>query len=124
MHSGRLKILLNGDKFKICGLIVNGTCEAEEFLKELSDKEKKKLIPLLQYTANSGPATNEQKFKSIGDGIFEFKGFQSRLFCFFDQGKIIILTHGCIKKRDRLDPADIKKARSRKDDYFRKGSKP
>ena len=123
MQSGRLKILLNGDKFKICGLIVNGTCEAEEFLKELSDKEKKKLIPLLQYTANSCTATNEQKFKNIGEGIFEFKGFQSRLFCFFDQGRIIILTHGCIKKRDKLDPADIRKARSRKDDYFRKGNR-
>jgi phage-related protein len=123
MYSDRLKLLLNGDKFKICGLMINGTCEAEEYLKGLPDKEKQKLFPLLKYTADSGPVKNEQKFKSIGDGIFEFKGFQSRLFCFFDEGRIIILTHGCIKKRDRLDPADIKKARSRREDYFRKGSK-
>lgn len=123
MHGNHLKPLLSGDKFKIYGLIVNGTCEAEEYLKELSDKEKNKLIPLLQYTADSGPPKNEQKFKSVGDGIFEFKGFQSRLFCFFDEGRIIILTHGCIKKRDKLDPADIRKARSHKEEYFRKDRK-
>ena len=122
MHDS-LKLLLDGDKFKIYGLIVNGACEADEFLQGLSDKEKGKLIPLLQYTAQSGTMKNEQKFKSVGDGIFEFKGFQSRLFCFFDEGRVIILSHGCIKKRDKLDPADIKKARSRKDDYFRKGNK-
>jgi hypothetical protein len=123
MHGERLKLLLNGDKFKIYGLIVNGTCEADEFLEGLSNKEKGKILPVLHYTAHSGLLHNDQKFKSIGDGIFEFKGFQSRLFCFFDEGRIIILTHGCIKKRDKLDPADIKKARSRKDDYFRRGNK-
>ena len=123
MGSDRLKLLLNGDKFKIYGLLVNGACEADEYLKGLSEKEKSKLIPLLKYTADAGPVKNEQKFKSIGNGIFEFKGFQSRLFCFFDEGKIIILTHGCIKKRDKLEPADIQKARSRKEYYFRKDSK-
>lgn len=123
MYSERLKLLLNGDKFKIYGLLINGTCEAEEYLKGLSDKEKSKLMPLLQYTVQTGTLKNEQKFKSIGDGLFEFKGFQSRLFCFFEQGKIIILTHGCIKKRDKLDPAEVKKARSRKEEYFRKDTK-
>ena len=123
MGSERLKLLLNGDKFKIYGLLVNGACEADEYLKGLSEKEKSKLFPLLKYTADAGQVKNEQKFKCIGNGIFEFKGFQSRLFCFFDEGRIIILTHGCIKKRDKLDPADIQKARSRKEDYFRKESK-
>ncbi len=123
MYGERLKLLLNGDKFKIYGLLINGTCEAEEYLKRLPDKEKSKLMPLLQYTVQTGTIKNEQKFKSIGDGLFEFKGFQSRLFCFFEQGKIIILTHGCIKKRDKLDPAEVKKARSRKEEYFRKDTK-
>src|SRR6266704_224893 len=123
MGRERLKLLLNGEKFKIYGLLINGACEADEYLKELSEKEKSKLIPLLKYTADTGPVKNEQKFKNIGNGIFEFKGFQSRLFCFFDEGRIIILTHGFIKKRDKLDSADIQKARSRKEDYFRKDNK-
>lgn len=118
-----LKLLLNGDKFRIYGLMVNGACEAEEYLEGLSAKEKGKLIPLLQYTARTGPVKNEQKFKSIGDGIFEFKGFQARLFCFFDEGRIIILTHGCIKKRDTLNPVEVRKARSLREEYFRKDGK-
>lgn len=123
MSSSELKLLLNGEKFKIYGLVLNGTCEADEFIKSLSDYEKSKIAPLLAHTANSGLLHNEQKFKNIGDDIFEFKGFQSRLLCFFDKGKMIILSHGCIKKRDKLDPAEIKKARKRKEEYFRKGGK-
>lgn len=123
MYGTQLKLLLPGDKFKIYGLVVNGTCEAENFLNELSDKEKTKITPLLHYTANNGLLRNEQKFKSIGDDIFEFKGFQSRVLCFFDKGRMIILSHGCIKKRNKLDPSEIKKARKRKDNYFSKGGK-
>ena len=123
MFSEHLKILVRGDKFTIYGLIVNGCCEADDFLEAVSEKEKGKLVPLLHYTAHTGLLNNEQKFKNIGDGIFEFKGFQSRLFCFFDGSGIIILTHGCIKKRDKLNPADIKKARGRRDDFTRKGYK-
>jgi len=121
MGSEQIKLLLSGDKFKIYGLVINGNCEAEDFLNELSDKEKIKITPLLHYTAHNGLLKNEQKFKNVGDGIFEFKGFQSRLLCFFDKGKLIILSHGCIKKRDKLDPSDIKKARKGKEEYFRKG---
>jgi len=123
MGSEQLKLLLTGDKFQIYGLVINGTCEAENFLYELSDKEKAKITPLLHYTVNNGLLRNEQKFKHIGDDLFEFKGFQSRILCFFDKGKLVILSHGCIKKRDKLDPSEIKKARKRKEDYFRKGIK-
>jgi len=123
MSSRQLKLLLSGDKFKIYGFIVNGTCEAEDFLDGLSQKEKTKLTPLLQYTANSGLLRNEQKFKNVGDDIFEFKGFQSRLLCFFDKGSLIILSHGCIKKRNKLDPSEIKKARKRREEYFKKDRK-
>jgi len=121
MSSKQLRLILSGDKFEIYGLVVNGTCEAECFLNELSDKEKAKITPLLDYTANNGLLRNEQKFKYIRDDIFEFKGFQSRLLCFFDKGRLIILSHGCIKKRNKLDPSEIKKARKRKEDYFSKG---
>lgn len=123
MGSDQLKPLLSGDKFKIYGLVINGVCEAEIFLSELTDKEKSKIIPHLHYTANNGLIRNEQKFKNVGDDIFEFKGFQSRILCFFDKGSLIILSHGCIKKRDKLDPTEIKKARKRKDEYFRKDVK-
>lgn len=121
MSSEHLKLLLPGDKFKIYGLVVNGKCEAEDFLNELSEKEKSKIIPRLLYTAHNGLIRNEQQFKNIGNGIFEFKGFQSRLLCFLDKGNMVILSHGCIKKRDKLDPAEIKKAIKRKDEYIRKG---
>ncbi len=123
MHDTTLKLLIHGDSYSIYGLIHNNRCEADEFLLSLSDREKKKLIPLLHYTAQSGIITNEQKFKSIGNGIFEFKGFQARLFCFFDKGRIVILTNGCIKKRNRLDPAAIAKAGDRKVIYLGKGKR-
>lgn len=123
MQTEHLKLLVSGDKHTIYGLLHHGRCEAEEFLADLSATEQNKLVPLLHRTAEHGLPSNEQKFKHIGDGIYEFKGFQARLFCFFDKGRLIILTHGCIKKRDRLDPGDIKKACDRKVIYLGKGKK-
>ena len=61
MGSEQIKLLLSGDKFKIYGLVINGNCEAEDFLNELSDKEKIKITPLLHYTAHTKERTEVQK---------------------------------------------------------------
>ncbi|MBV8215842.1 MAG: type II toxin-antitoxin system RelE/ParE family toxin, partial [Verrucomicrobia bacterium] len=51
------------------------------------------------------PPRNETKFKKVegSNGIFEFKSYQMRLYCFFDGGDLIICTNGAVKKRDRSD---------------------
>ena len=82
MGGERLKLLLNGDKFKIYGLLVNGACEADEYLKGLPEKEKSKLFPLLKYTADTGPVKNEQSSKASATASLNSRVFSRDCFVF------------------------------------------
>jgi len=53
---------------------------------------------------------DEEKFRSEGDGIWVFKKFQDRIYCYFDGNKVC-MTHGLKKKRDRVPPSELKKAK-------------
>ena len=81
----------------------------------------KSLARSIARTNGSGRSPrNETKFKKVegSNGIFEFKSYQMRLYCFFDGGDLIICTNGAVKKRDRSDPADIVRAEEWKRLYF------
>lgn len=98
-------------------------CPALEFLREQSHRNSNqldRLTALLEYTARHGVRWIDTKFKRVEgtDGILEFKVFQLRLFCFWDGGDLIVCTSGCVKKKDRADPAVIETALSWRRAYF------
>jgi len=43
-----------------------------------------------------------------------------RLFCFFANGSIVVLTHGLIKKTQKTPQKEIARAKKYKDDYLRR----
>jgi hypothetical protein len=80
-----------------------------------------KLSALLDTAARRGQLRNEQKFKHLtgSDQIFEFKTTRGlRLFCFFDEGAVILCTHGIIKKGRKTPPGEIAHAENWKRRYF------
>ncbi|HEC98661.1 MAG TPA: type II toxin-antitoxin system RelE/ParE family toxin [Nitrospirae bacterium] len=103
--------IYKGRKHAIHGLVVNGKCRIIDFIEGLEEPDKKKVIALLKRTADLGLPKNTEKFKSLkGSGLYEFKSYQVRILCFFDREKVIILTHGFIKKRDKTPKREITKA--------------
>lgn len=83
-------------------------------------EEFAELLALLNYSAKHGVPNNDTKFKHLTgtDGLFEFKTKGGlRLFCFWDEGSLIICTHGTVKKAKKADPAEIKRAEKFKRDY-------
>jgi len=106
----QLRTLFNGTEYEICDVFIQSRSLVEEFIDALSTPEQKKIVALLERTANEGLPLNREKFKKLEDGIFEFKSFQVRILCTI-LGKKIILTHGVLKKKDRHDPESIEKAR-------------
>ncbi|MBF0224670.1 MAG: type II toxin-antitoxin system RelE/ParE family toxin [Desulfobacterales bacterium] len=50
--------------------------------------------------------------------MYAIKNNQIRLYCFFDRGNIILLTHGIIKKKQKLESNDLKKANKIRNEYF------
>jgi len=101
-----------GAKFQLLAIIENGRCHVREFIDSLNGSEQKKMYALLKSAADNGPPKNEEKFKKLNDDeLFEFKDFQRRIFCTFDKGKLIVLTHGFIKKSKKTPKSDIKRAK-------------
>jgi len=112
--------IIEGRSFAIYGITNNDRCLFRDFIEGLNASDQKKIIALLKRTADDGTPGNTEKFDSItGTRLWEFKSFQIRIFCFFDKGKMIILTHGFIKKKNRTPSAEIEKALRLMKDYQR-----
>lgn len=120
MKKNPLETLYTGPSRRICGLIENGNCAIKTFIENLPSSDEKKVVALLKKAASHWPINNRQKFKLLEDGIFEFKSYQIRIFCFLHTGNLVILTHGrSDKKKNDLDPEDLRRAK-RLRDYFYK----
>lgn len=81
-------------------------------------KEFNKVRALLERAAEVGPQNihNNEKVRALGDGLFEFKSFQVRIFWMYgnsERGKrTVVLLDAVTKQTDRHRPRDIKRARA------------
>jgi len=117
-------IIYSGKIYDIYGITIDNRCLVMDFINELEDADQKKIIALLQRAADSGPPRNEEKFKKLKDEmLWEFKSYQVRILCFFDKEKLIILTHGFKKKRDKTPKNEIERANKLRKEYFKKRQK-
>lgn len=91
-----------------------GRMLAKEFLEsvELRDKEVARLHHVFSVLAEFGPErhSNREQFRHEEGDIYAFKGFQARVGVFRD-GRVLFLTHGFVKKRDRWPPAELERAK-------------
>ncbi len=103
--------LIAGKSLDIYAIIDDGRCLVQEFIDGLESTDQKKVMALLQRAAKHGLPNNTEKFKKLQDNIWEFKSFQVRILCTLEGRKVIILTHGFIKKRDKAPPSEIARAK-------------
>jgi len=98
--------------------------EAKEFLDNLADKPREKII----YNIRKAQLTQDKElFKKLNDEIWEFRTLYNkthyRLFAFWDKidkiDTIVISTHGLIKKTDKTPQGDIDKAERLRNDYLK-----
>lgn len=89
------------------------------FFAELRDQDKRKLRALFDFIADQGPPRNPTKFRHEEDGIYAMKQGQVRIYCFFDAGRMIVVTHGTIKKKQKADPEDLKRAKRLREEYLK-----
>lgn len=98
-------------------------CPTLSFLNELNRNHKaevSKLARLFDYIAQNGPPRNIEKFRKLhsAEEIYEIKTTKVRILCFFDGEKIIICTHGFIKKSQKTPKNELHKAIQTKNAYF------
>jgi mRNA-degrading endonuclease RelE of RelBE toxin-antitoxin system len=99
-------------------------CATLAFFQEharLRPKEFEKLSALLQRVANDGPPNEINKFKELKgeDGLCEFKTSGGlRLLCFWDEGSLIVTTHGYLKDKQRAPKRELETAQSLRSRYL------
>ena len=87
----------------------------EEFFSPLSAKAKEKIDWTLKLIA-SLERVPESYLKHIEgtEGLYEIRAQQGndifRIFCFFDEGRLIVLANGFQKKTQKISRLEIKKA--------------
>jgi hypothetical protein len=88
-------------------LIEEHGTRVRDFIRALKDdrafKEARALVDLL---ADRGSQLRPPRSKPLGDGLFEMRGQQVRIFYTFRPGRRIVLLDGMIKKRDEI-PSDV-----------------
>ena len=110
--------MYRGNKLTLYGIIHKDKSMVKEFLESLGGGDRTQMVHLLKYTSDNGPPKNEEKFRNLGDGIYEFKtrtGY--RILCFWGKVNSIILTHGCFKCKQRKLQAEKQKALSWRREY-------
>ena len=111
----------SGSACRIYLLAEGSKCPAAAFLTEAANDhpdEFAKLVSLLDHATVHGLPKNKQKVNTLGNGLFEFKTVGGlRLVWFWDAGRIILCTHGFVKKRQTTPPGELDTAAKWKKAY-------
>lgn len=101
---------------------IDGKIPAKEFLLSLDYDLRAKMIRTLEMLQKNGPELRKPYSEELEDGIFELRAIFgnniARLLYFYDEGKIVLLTNGFIKKTQKTPYRQIELAKSYRADYF------
>ena len=121
------EVLLDGPGAQIVAFVEGGQrCQVIGFLEKLERKRPKafaKIQALLDRVANVGPQgiKNREKVKPLGDGLYELKAHQVRIFWCYgpssDEQRRVVLLYGVIKKKNRHSSKARKRATKLKRAY-------
>ena len=90
----------------------NRTSPGLEFYNQREPRVQAQLNALFQRLGDFGTILNEEKFKKIENTeFFEFKAFRVRMPCFMLPDGLVVITHGFIKKREKIGPTEIERAK-------------
>jgi hypothetical protein len=68
--------------------------------------------PLIKILQIRGNLLREPLSEALGEGLFELRGDQVRIFYTFRPGRRIVLLDGLIKKRGKVPPAILRRMRA------------
>ncbi len=100
----------------------------KDYFSEFFEKQRQKVKDRILWTfrlVESQPRVPVEYLKHINgtEGLFEIRVQQAsdifRIFCFFDEGKLVVLANGFQKKTQKTPRIEIQKALKIKEDYER-----
>jgi phage-related protein len=112
----------SGPGFNLFAIVIDNICLIREYIISLVEKDQKQTIALFKLILDSGLPYNIQKFRNIGEQIYELKTRGGvRIVGFFggpNMPRTLILTHGFYKKHSKVSVREKKKAILWREEYF------
>jgi phage-related protein len=103
----------------------DGKCPAQEFLDSLPSKVAQKATWVLSLLEDLEivPSSYFKKLtgaEEIWECRIQFGSNAYRIFCFFVDDSVVVLTHGIIKKSQKTPKSEIEKAASYRRDFLKR----
>jgi phage-related protein len=107
---------------------VDGKCPIQDFLDSLPGRVAQKVTWVLSLLEDLDVVPSSYFKKLIGtEEVWEcriqFGSNAYRKFCFFVDNSVVVLTHGFIKKSQKIPKSEIEKAEAYRRDFLRRWSK-
>ena len=98
-----------------------GDCELLSFLNEMEGpvaRDAIRIANLLDRTAKEGPSRRTEVSHQIEGEIYEFIQGRLRVLWFYDERRIIVCSHGFIKKTKKIPRRELHRAKDTHRRYF------
>jgi hypothetical protein len=89
-----------------------GEAPVWSFIRGLEGRDRVEAIALVKLLEEQGNLLRRPQSGALGDGLFELRGKQVRLFYLFLPGRVIVLLGGEIKKRDDIPTGTLSRMRA------------
>lgn len=117
----RVRRLLQG-KYTVLAVCDNrNACTLIDFFESLGanlEKDAHHMLELLERVSQHGPPRNTDISHQIDGEIWEFIKGRLRVFWFYDEGRVVVCTHGLVKKGQKTPRSDITQAANRRKEYL------
>jgi phage-related protein len=116
----RLRQIRSGEWRIVAVCTPRGDCPLLEFLATQQGhlaRDSRRMLRLLERVAQQGPPRNTDVSHQIGDSLWEFIQGQLRVLWFYDEGRIVVCSHGFVKKGRKAPRGEIARARESQDQY-------
>ena len=97
-----------------------GDCALVDFLRTLPPnlaKDGRWLARLFDRVVAAGPPRDAEISRQEAPGLWEFRAGRLRVLWFYDEGRLIVCTHGFSKASQRAPRMEIERALARRSEY-------
>jgi hypothetical protein len=96
-----------------------GEALVQVFISALTGRDRDEAFALIRLIEEQGNALRRPQSGILGEGLFELRGKQIRIFYMFLPDRRVVLLDGEIKKRDDIPPKILKRMRGYRDAVLR-----
>ena len=89
----------------------SGDRPVRDFTQTLTDRDRVEAVALIRLLEEWGNTLRRPQSAALGEGLFELRGSQVRIFYLFRPGRRIALLDGMLKKQRRVPADALRRAR-------------